>query len=695
MGLEKANLVLETHKKVACNAQIIVFNKDTGSLLELYPNAYNERLRHLYFVGYKKQNETKIVSAITNIMKYFQKYGYFCFFCSKTFSGKGSKHRCLTRKSCFACHKPVLNNETYVNLITQDLFCKKSDCPRDVCVQCNLSLENNKCKESHQKFVCRWGWMCSICKKYTFRSKYLRTVRDIQAKHQCDSFLCSFCGEKVLHIHKKKHLCPLYHLQKDKYAANLAFLQLSFSGQNAAWCLDCYKMGRICSFCEDHKLQQYPNIACLAVETEYGKFDAYTFSDTSLCDYVSYQKNFLQREYGYKLMDRAHGKKTSFNQFKTSKFSSFLFDDQFYGVIAQVLNFMLLKDFSNRTVLINCSETNELSFFIDVFTKHGISPKVLKNNSRILLVECAEMCLRLVDSQNYVALTFEQIASTENLSNYFFPKKWNKQSSYEYEGCCPPLSDFYCFDDSETDRIQKQNFVAKKKSWKFRHELRLHTLRKVFLTTTSILSFLSSTFEIQQILWRTKCNKHEEKFFLHPLTRPLLTGAGFIYQLFLRFCKDDLRMLQNPVEYQSSRGEVEFSEYLAHFLNRDDLIHAWSPLGQTKEFLPVCVPDIYDPVKQTLYFYNGCIIHNHDISKCLFKRNKSFQLCDKKDFFMKLKSLRTSTAIQIDVKVLWQCMWQQQKRLNPHVKNFIENIYTNPPTYRLDPRCAGIIHTKI
>ncbi len=198
---------------------------------------------------------------------------------------------------------------------------------------------------------------------------------------------------------------------------------------------------------------------------------------------------------------------------------------------------------------------------------------------------------------------------------------------------------------------------------------------------------VEACFELQQLLMKSY-PESENFVFLHPLNRPFLTYSAFIYQLFLRFCKADLRMVRKAIEYQSSRGEIEFAQYLCLGQDSRNFIHAWSPYGQYKEFLPICIPDIFDLVSKTAYFYNGCVIHNHEKDKCHFKRKSTFQ--QESQFNTKVTKLALSSKVK-NIHVLWQCQWQNQKKTNQDVKDFMRNIYTNPPSFRLDARCAGMI----
>ncbi len=693
-ALKSAEIMLETKKSISCESQIVMFDEQTGNLINMIPPKFDDTLRPLFILGIKQKGQTAITGIITNIAQYFaqNKFGFFCFFCQKRFSGRGSTHKCRQRRSCFACHRYLLQCDTYVNSVMQSLFCADEMAPKikEICETCNISLRNESCKTIHAKKNCRWGWFCLKCQKYTFRNKFVQTIQEIQQSHLCNIKTCKFCGRMYSLVNEKEHLCTLQTLQPPTNATKLAFLQMSFRGRSSTSCLECFKKN-LCTFCSKEDPVEQPNIAVLLVENLTGTFDSYTFADLDLYNYTIKEKNVLTKEYlpeDVQLPQKAVGKTTYFNQIKKIQIDQKTFSGD--RVIEQVLQFMLYKDFSNTTLVVNCKQTNELCFFVQTLIQYGFKPKILKSENRIILVECPEMCLRIVDAQNYVSSSHEDIAKEENITFHYFPKKWNKKSQYNYVGLCPQLSDFFSFEDTEEDVERKKKFIKNFGSsvWKFKTEIRLHTGQKVLLTAISILNMVQTCFELQKLL--IKSYGKAENLFLHPINRPFLTYSGFIYQLFLRFCDADLRMVRKPIDYQSSRGEIEFAEYLCYQIqDQEKLIYAWSPHGQYKDFLPICVPDIFDLVTKTAYFFNGCVIHNHEQEKCLFKRkHSSFQ--QKTQFKTKLEKLAACQNIE-KIKVIWQCEWQNQKKNNQDVKAFLENIYRNPPPFRLDVRWAGDI----
>ena len=696
---EGTEILLENSKSVQCTFQLVLFHEDTGQIIEMIPAKFNDKRRVLCLLGRNLDLNFIPTKVITHIINYFKKnnFGFLCFYCKRRFNGKGSKHRCKKRRSCFACHRPLLQPDTFVNPTTKELFCPDEIEPKEknICKKCNLSTRSTTCEKLHKKLVCRWGWYCLKCEHYTFRSKFFPKTEDIILQHNCLYWPCTFCGEQILKSLKQKHLCPLQTLGYTEVIPRLGFIQMSFCGSGAAYCLDC-KANDFCTFCSDNSSAEKPNIATLFLEQEIGYFDSYTFSDINSSTQI--KKNALVQKYIPSFFEVVQTKrpKVLFNQKQSVKLRKNLFTEG-KGVVEKLLDFLLTHNLTNLTLLINCSESNELIHFIAVLVQYGLTPKILQSNNRILMVECPEICLKMLDSQNYVTKTFERAADNLNVTFHYFPKKWNKPAFYNFEGNCPPVEDFWNFEDSASTVGKKDLFIRHiGKSWNLWQNLQKHTYQKTFLTATTILTFIFDCFDLQLLLAK-QSEMITHKKFVHPVRKPLITYSGFIYQLFLLFTKSKIKMLRPPIEYQSSKGEIEFSQYLEHTFPNHEFQNAWSPEGQDKTFLPISIPDIVDKSTNTLYFYNGCEIHSHNPEVCLFKRKVRGQDIEKnKKFGEKIKQLQETSRGNIkEIKILWQCIWQYQKRSNDSVKQFMRNIYTNPPTYRLHVHDAGKLKLNI
>ncbi len=294
--LASKSITLETKKIVECKCQVTIFNSETRDILSRCPKTFDDTCRQLNILAYMRETKVVITAIITNILKYlsFKDFGIFCLYCEKYFSGKGSEHKCKLRRSCFACHRPLLQPTTYTNLITAPLFCSSEIEPkeRQICEKCNVTTYNASCADLHLKSVCRWGWFCLKCNQYTFRSKYLTSVDAIKETHICFWLICTFCGERIEKKQKSTHLCPIFNLKPPDLFTKLAFLQVNLNGSNGAWCSDCNNK-KLCSFCSDNQINERPNIAVLLLEEKLGHFDSYTFADKNLFDYVGFEKNIL------------------------------------------------------------------------------------------------------------------------------------------------------------------------------------------------------------------------------------------------------------------------------------------------------------------------------------------------------------------------------------------------------------------
>ncbi len=446
--LAEKSVVLETKKKVSCECQVTIFSFETGHILERYPRQYDETCRQLWLLGATQNSDIVLSKIITDITTYFlkKKIGSFCFYCEKFFSGKGSKHKCRLRRSCFACHRPLLKPTTYTNRSNISTFCASEIEPKikKLCKKCNVTTYNDSCDKIHGKKICRWGWFCLKCNQYTFRSKYLKTLDIIKKTHVCFTFFCSFCGERVEKSNKKSHLCPLFKLKPPQIFTKLGFVQLSFQGSNSAWCTDC-SLEELCSFCIDNISHEKPNIGVFVIEREIGHFDSYTFGDLDLLDFVAFEKDCLIQHY---IPDFARNqcRKTQkgFFNMKNVKVDKNIFAEE-ETVMGQILNFILERDMTNTTILINCSESNDIIFFVAELVKKGFVPKVLKQNGRFLLVECLEIGLRVLDSQNYMCPSISELSQKSDKEFTYFPRKWNKKSLYSYIGTIPPIKDFFLF----------------------------------------------------------------------------------------------------------------------------------------------------------------------------------------------------------------------------------------------------------
>ncbi len=217
-------------------SQVHVFEKHSGIWLYSNPAEFNPDLRQLFLLGTYNNHKIEHLEVILNIESFFSAYGTFCFFCKKTFRGKGSQHSCSKTETCFVCRRPFKTSNTHCTL--RNFFCDSNFSALEAkeCSSCNLRIITDNCEKHHMSKVCRFGWYCPLCKKYTFRTKHLKTVEAIKVKHICGQTDCSFCGRE-----KSKntlHLCPIAQPKKEhpKKATNLGFLALELIQKSKKFC---------------------------------------------------------------------------------------------------------------------------------------------------------------------------------------------------------------------------------------------------------------------------------------------------------------------------------------------------------------------------------------------------------------------------------------------------------------------------
>ncbi len=236
-----------------------------------------------------------------------------------------------------------------------------------------------------------------------------------------------------------------------------------------------------------------------------------------------------------------------------------------------------------------------------------------------------------------------------------------------------------------------------KSPWNFKTALTTYSEFKASLTCLLGLSFLEQSIKTQNLLKSLIFENTTENKFICPFDPPIFTKAAYAYQTLLTFCPElsDLRIIKEPIKMASSKSELEYCAFL-RFLNPEETFQdAWSPLGQKKYY--ETYPDSFSPTLHTAFFFNGCAIHGHDRSKCIFKRNTNttknyfkvpFDVAYK-NFEKKNEKLLKNHKEVKKIEVQWECLWKLRRRTDPILQNFIANVYQDPPNYRLNIRAAG------
>ena len=678
-------------------AQIHIFDKYSGCWLYSNPAEFDQNLKQLFFLGTYSEHNIKDIEIVLSLDSLFSTFGTLCFFCKKVFKGKGSQHKCPQKDSCFSCRRPFITEKTCS--VISKYFCDSSLHPAvaETCKTCNVRILTRNCQKHHMSKVCRFGWLCTLCQKYTFKSKYLPNISAIKQQHVCGMISCNFCG--VPHQKGKElHLCPILrpHPLGLGASCNLGFLSLEVVRNSKLFCKFCFE-NKNCKFCFNGK-KSFVNICTVFEESKVkGFFDKYCFSEFEI---ASFQEAVYCFETNAELLN-CSSKRTFFNQIlKRSTLK-----EKFVNVscpLGQFFNHILQLDLKNFTYIVYDQYLNTLEEILKFLLKHGFKPKVVCMPD-LALIDIFELQVRFINLKNYIADDFSKIIQTQNVKEHFFPFAWNQPRMYNFVGKPPTLDDFYCFDDSEDDILRKKTFVGQLPSpWHFNVALKSYSEFKASLTCQLGLSFLKQAIKTQTLLKKFLCNNQaKNNSFIHPFNPPIFTRAAYAYQTLLTFCPDlsDLRIVKEPIKMSSSKSELEYCAFLRFLYPHETFQDAWSPFGQKK--YRETFPDSFSPTLKTAFFFNGCLVHGHIETECLLnrKKEKTKNYFDVpfaqayKNFQKKNEKLLKNHHEEVKkIEVQWECIWKLRRKTDPILQNFIANVFKDPPNYRLNVRASGKNH---
>ncbi len=683
--------------------QFIFFHKHTGNLLDIFPHEFNENKQHLFFWTELENGQFENIEVITNLTTFFNLYGWYCFFCLKSFRGRGTQHKCGKVATCFACKRPLLSPYSEISSFKQNYFCASTKFPSigRECSKCNLRLYSFDCEEYHRKKVCRFGWLCPICQKYTYCTKFWKSIENIKQNHVCGVRLCTFCSEKIV---GQPHQCQFQVPKPTRTLTKLGFLEMQFTGASSAQCSDCFKLTEksknnsiSCDFCKDNK-KYYANICSILVETTREVFRRQIFTEFDSSNIVLNSSD-LEFKYLPKVCKVLPCRKTTyFNQIRQNRFHLDTFVHPEMTVLDKFFDYLLKNEITYTTFLIHDDENRAaLNKILSCLLSAKITPHVV-GNPEICYIEVRDVGWRFINSTNYIEASYFDLCRSHDLPCRFFPQKWNKPAFYSFCGLPPTGDDFFNANDTSLEVDAKFEYAQKlstKKCWKFDIELIGYSQKRLNVVANEILTFIKEAFNCQELLHRQMSHSIEQEYIM-PFNPPLFTRAGYAFHLLLYFSKaKDLKVPGHPISMTSSKQELEYCSYLRWKYPTLEFIDSWSEKGQKK--FRESFPDSFCAATKTAYFFNGCLIHGHPKKECKFKRNSTketnyFNVPFSKaldQYQTKCTKLIENHADKIHlIKTEWECLWQHKKKTNPDVKIFLQTFYKEPPLSRLDPNFA-------
>ena len=552
--------------------------------------------------------------------------------------------------------------------------------------------------------MCRFGWLCEICKKYTFRSKFQQSIESIKQNHICGNFKCKFCGE--VYQEKIKHQCKFYISNQPDFLSKLAFFDLAMTGGSAVYCQDCFALSKstlkqVCTFCLDNDTFE-TNICSILFETQRELFSRATFGNFFP---TIVEKNIFTYAYlSPNCRTRTNKQKTFFNQNPKNLIDSNLFKKKEMSPLEKMLDFIFVKELFFTTFVTHDDANGRiLEEVLKTFLSNGIIPNIV-GSPKIMFLEIKQIGLRFLNSLNYFDSSIFALTSKFSLEHQFFPHRWNKAHFFCYEGPPPTKADFFCAEDSVQICQAKATFLNKLKenrTWKFADAIIKYSNYRLQVTQLAVLKFCIEAYSCQQLLNQEIFPSNKELFFIMPFNPPLFTKASYAFQLLLHYTESHfLKNIRPPIRMQSSKQELEFCSFLRWKFPHYQFIDAWSPFGQ-KTFRE-SFPDSYCPQTKTAFFFNGCLIHGHPKSECKFKRkSKGHTNYFKVPLETALQQYKNKVNLLlqnhpnevISVETIWECCWKTQKKEDTTLKYFMTKIYNEPPLSRLDATKAGMQYT--
>ncbi len=680
--------------------QVQMFHTKSGNFIASIPKEFDSKLRQIYLATDSYDPEKQIFFLIPKLKSFYKKFGHYCVFCRKIFTSRGCIHKCSKIPSCFCCHRPYLEIETYVTYETSDYFCNGllTPSPSSTCQKCNVTYYSSNCYEKHRSKVCKHGWKCPSCKIFQSCNKFYKSQEDVKKKHCCHQRTCNFCG-KVKEI---PHFCTLKQVPETKEFTNLAFVSFYYSGYNVSKCKECFILeNRPCLNCLD-ELESPICCAILQEEKNRNSFSLKYILETKMEKEMTNFTSFFPKEFQFAYIPyfvqkhpnlAPEGRKTHFGQRqKRSQKYTNAFSTPDMTFMQMFFDYLMKNNFSNSTILVYSGINRDMFYILQGLLHNGFSPKVIKHHNQIMLIEDNFLGLRFVEIQNYLNCTFKEMCVRIGKNQPFFPLSWLQPKFYKYSGKPPTIDDYFNFEDSKSDIEEKKNLIQTfQGTWNFQSELLQYIGKVIKILAHVFLDFLKETFYCQQILLYNLNIDENLETFLHPLNSPIFTAGTYAFQLFLKYSEHskNITTVNNPIPFKSSRGEIEYIEYVKWQNPNLKLEYAWSPSGQRD--LYYSKPDAYSETDSTLWYYHGCFFHSHHTDKCFFKRKTSNNLAaieEERKFKKKLWLIKENHKVE-NVVIMWECVWRHMKKNNTNVKYFMQNIFQNPPMHRLQPRDAG------
>ena len=310
--------------------------------------------------------------------------------------------------------------------------------------------------------------------------------------------------------------------------------------------------------------------------------------------------------------------------------------------------------------------------------------KVLMTGQKILYFECNR--LKFKDSMSFLNMPLESFTKTFGLTELkkgYFPYSFNRKENQNYEGLIPDLKyyDTNCMNTKKKEAVEKWHGeeVLKGESWNFKKELLEYCESDVKLLKEGCLAF-AADFEKEckfnplkeNITIASACHNFWRNNQMIPYSiavepphgwsgiKPAQSKIGFQWLHIKRS-----KLGGNRIKHAANGGEQTL------------MIESW---GKVRV-------DGYDPLKKTVYEFQGCEFHG--CPKCKKQRHvKTWHHPDRTvDEMLELTKKKTDVLRKAGytVKVEWECNFKQKLAADPELQDMIKDLEWTAP---LNPKEA-------
>ena len=683
------------------NVQAHVFILTSTCKVQLYcsfPNPeYNPKAYQVYLFYDEISSHIELIELIDTFMS---KHGKYCFMCQE-YRNKGSyQHKC--ERDDLQCHicRREFRYQNYKKVYGRgNKFCDSKINPSQeklTCDICKFDIYSVDCQKNHSpSAICKRWYKCQKenCGETIFLDGVEKNRQPQIDAHDCLSVKCSDCKLKVDPF--TIHDCKLLKSRPQKSHPNLFFLSFAYFTNYYT------KLG-------ENVCDRGPNYACLYYKNMEDTYDSIHFKDWQT------ESNVVQTNHNAISLKTCRPKKISSQFGKLSDKITFKqlfvpFPDHL-KVVSQVIDFIFnenARESYNSTCLVSSREDLLfLSKVLSLLEFTNIDVTSVGTGIQCIHIEEREITFLDIHSYTNLELIDHKIKLATKESVLFFP--WNlsngKNSYWLFNSAITEDDILNRHDKPKITSAKRQYFKTLSKETQSKYCFQENLEKYMDFHTCSVM-LVAKTFLEQFSAIEDHFQKKSQLEFsdieytkVFPFTKQTSTYTAAIFYLSKLYFLNvfDLRVLR--FEYTGvpvnncSKPESEYVQFL-HFENKD-VTHSFTNIPIPR-FKGKGSPDAHlmgkSGKKNKGFWMDGCWTHFHNIDECpILQKTHKFSTLTKsqkqqirelnfkmrrskqKDF---LKVISENPVLLEDQEVITQCTWNQMKKENPKVMNFMKNEY--------------------